>query len=225
MIFWIENTPLSEMSVSIETPTGISAFWRTIHDNERLALHAALYTWPAGQIQPGWVLDVSSECGFGSLLIAETNPSLRVLGIDLDLAALRYAQSMTAHQRALPVNASAFRLPVPSDSCSGVYVINLLHLLAEPCGALFEVWRALRPGGTAIISVPLEDAGEAGPCTFRLIGQLALRIADFFSEVVCPEEISGQLPAFPSQTFRLDLGASAWVALCRKSEPLENIRD
>jgi len=203
--------------MTLEARTDVSAFWQTIYDSERLALHAALYTWPAGQIQPGWVLDLGSECGFGSALIAETNPNLQVLGIDLDLPALRYARTMTARQRALQVNASAFRLPVASESFSGIYAINLLHLLEEPCEALFEVWRTLKSGGAAIISVPWEDNGEAGPCHSWPLGQLALRIADLFSDVICPHEICGQLPSFPVQSFRLGEGASSWVALCRKN--------
>jgi len=217
MIFRTESTPLPESSTPVRTSAGISGFWRILHDTERLALHAALYTWPAGQIPPGWVLDLGSECGFGSLLIAETNPSLRVLGIDLDLPALRYSQSIDFHERTSRVNANAFKLPVASESFSGIYVINLFHMLEEPCRVLFEVWRALKSGGMAIVSIPREDSGEAGPCNSQPIGQLALRIADLFSDVICPDEICGQLPSFPPQSFRLDERASAWVALCRKS--------
>lgn len=205
--------------MSPETRTGAPEVWRAIHDTEKLAVHAALYTWPARQIQAGWVLDLGSEYGFGSLLITETNPELHTLGIDLDMAALRYSRTLPHNGRIWRVNANAFELPIASESLSGIYVISLLHMVETPCRVLFELWRSLKPGGIAIISIPWEELGESGLRNSHPLGQLALRIADLFSEVICPDQIHGELAGFPPELLALDQGASNWVAFCRKSDP------
>jgi len=192
-------------------------FWEALYGTERLALHATIYTWPAEQIPPGWVLDVGCEYGFGSLLIAETNPGVHVAGVDLDLSALRYSRNTLSDDRMLErVNADAFQLPVESESVSGIYLINLLHLLPEPVGIWSEVWRALTPEGVAIISVPRELPPDGGPFGGGCIEQLAAQARVFFAEVECPVEIRGHLPSFPPQSFRLDSMTSPWIALCRK---------
>lgn len=193
-----------------------SKFWEALCDTECLALHATIYTWPAEQIPPGWVLDVGCEYGFGSLLIAGANPSLRIAGVDVDLPALRYSHETLFDARTLRVNGDGFRLPVASASMSGIYLINLLHLVPGPVGILSEVWRALTREGVAIISVPREPPADGGPFGGGCIDQLADQARVFFADVVCPVEIRGHLPSFPAQSFRLDGTTSPWIALCRK---------
>ncbi len=196
--------------------TFAAEIWKTVHDAERLALHAALYTWPATQISPGWVLDLGCECGFGSLLITELNPSLLVASMDLDAAGLRYSRTISGKARTAQVYGDARHLPVAQECFTGIYLIHVLHLVDGPDRVLSEVRRALKPGGLAIVSVPYSESDN-------VVGQMDQRacaikaaLDGYFSEVVCPDEIRGQLPSLPSQLFRLDAQASAWLALCRK---------
>jgi SAM-dependent methyltransferase len=182
--------------------------WKTLHDDENLALHAAMYTWPARRIERGRVLDLGCEAGFGSLLISNANDGLKVVGIDLDLAALRYSRNMVGKRGVLCVQADANGLPVATESFSGIYLIHLLHLVEEPGRILSEARRALVPGGLAIVSAPGDEA--------RLAGQLKSAMHGEFAEVFYPDEIRGQLSHYPAQTFRMDRWASAWMAVCRK---------
>jgi SAM-dependent methyltransferase len=198
--------------------TGLSKYWMALHNTERLALHATIYTWAAGQTPPGRVLDLGCEYGFGSLLIAETNPTLQVLGLDLDLTAIRYTQNIPSEDRIPRVNADASKLPIASESFSGVYLINLLHMVEDPCSVLSEVRRALMVGGVAIISIPREDPGEVEYCRSRFIRDLESEIHTLFSHVIYPYEICGQIPSFPARSFLVNQQVSSWIALCRKYE-------
>lgn len=206
-----------ELSTPVKMNTSLSSYWMALHDTEHLALHATIYTWAAAQIAPGQVLDLGCEYGFGSLLIRETNPSLQVLGLDLDLAAIRYSQGLGFMQRIPRVNADASKLPLASGSLSGVYLINLLHMTEEPNSVLSEAERVLQVGGAAIISIPREDLGPAGYSSSRFIQQMEVEINARFSRVMYPRRICGQLPSFPPQSFLLDQRASTWVAICRKN--------
>lgn len=190
-------------------------FWKVLHDSPRLTLHATLYTWAAKYMQAGWVVDLGCEYGFGSLLIAETNPKLHVLGIDLDFSALCYSQDIPGKEMIPWINASGFKLPIASGSISGVYLINLLHLMGESAFTLSEVQRVLKPKGMAVVSVPQFDTPETGQQRSRLINQLTKELNDWFPEVICPNIIRGQIPSFPPQTYRLDQTASIWTAICR----------
>ena len=188
-----------------------------MHDTERLALHAAVYTWAAVQMQPGWVLDLGCEYGFGSLLIAEANPGVQVLGLDLDFSALGYSQGLPFKEGIPWVNAGAHELPVASGSLSGIFLINLLHLVENAAAVLSEARRALRSGGLAVLSIPWIGSREIVQDTSQRIEQLEAEINAQFLEVIYPNKICGQLPSFPPQTFLLDQQASTWVACCRKN--------
>lgn len=188
-------------------------FWRALHDDDRLALHSTIYTWPAAQMQDGWVLDLGCEYGIGSLLIAESNPKLQVFGLDVDLPALRYSQRESSGGSIPWVNADASALPLASESLSGIYLINLLNLVEEPARILSEVWRTLKPAGIAVIGVPREADRPADRADTQ---QLAAEIEALFAEVLYPEAISGTIPSFPSRSFRLNEPTSPWIAICRK---------
>jgi ubiquinone/menaquinone biosynthesis C-methylase UbiE len=201
-------------------PTRISVrpskIWGVLHNSRRLTLHATIYTWAAEQMQPGWVLDLGCEYGFGSLLIAETNPNLQVLGMDLDFSALGYSQDVPCKEKIPWINASGHKLPIVAESFSGIYLINLLHLMEDTATVLSETRRVLKSNGVAILSIPQNDSQEIGQSRSPFIKQLELEINDLFSEVIYPNKICGQLPSFPPQTFLLDQQASPWIALCRK---------
>jgi SAM-dependent methyltransferase len=202
---------------SPQVTAGRSKFWRALHDTERLALHATIYNWSARQIQPGWVLDLGCEYGIGSLLITEANPKLSVLGIDLDFPALCYSQGIPYKETIPWVNASGYKLPIASESLTGICLINLLHRVKNTDAVLSEAWRVLRSGGAAVLSLPPNDYLEKGQCRSFLIKQLGSEMEDLFSEVIYPNEIFGQFPSFPPQSFVLDKQASPWIAFCRKN--------
>jgi SAM-dependent methyltransferase len=207
MIFSEDRSPLAAFGPHIAGEVS-PALWKALHDTEHLALHAAMYTWPARQIARGRVLDLGCEAGFGGLLIAAANNALEIIGIDLDLPGLRYSQNMLGKGGISCVQADACRLPVMTESVTGIYMIHLLHLVDEPGRILSEVWRALEPGGMAIVSAPRDEG--------RLDDHLRSALDGQFSEVLYPTEIRGRLPSYPARSFRLDGQASGWLAVCRK---------
>src|SRR5512139_1437855 len=91
-------------------------FWETLYDSERLALHAAMYTWPAARVPRGWVLDVGCEYGFGSVLINAANPALRVIGLDPDMPALNYSRDMLFGGSLRRLHGEGMHLPLASGS-------------------------------------------------------------------------------------------------------------
>jgi SAM-dependent methyltransferase len=193
-----------------------SKLWETLYADERLARHASMYTWPARRIGAGWVLDVGCEFGFGSLLIAMANPALRVAGLDVDFPTLRFSKQEITGTNGLRLNADGFRLPFASESVGGIYLINLLNLLAEPGDVLSEAWRVLVFGGTAIVSVPRDENEGPRQSLSTDINRLASEMGVFFPEFVCPPRICGLLPSCSHQSFRLDEVGAPWMALGRK---------
>lgn len=203
--------------MTIHMNANISTYWTALHNTQRLALHATIYTWAAEQTLPGCVLDLGCEYGFGSLLIAKANPNLQVVGMDIDLATVQYTEHFAFKARGPRVNADASDLPFVSEGFSGIYLINLLHLVKEPSHVLSQVKRALKIGGVAIMSIPPEDLEAAKLSRLRLIRDLELEIHRLFSKVIYPQEIHGQIPSFPPRSFLVDQQNSTWIALCRKS--------
>ena len=197
------------------SPKDVS-LWTKLHENMDLALHAAFYTWPAGQIQRGWVLDLGSEFGFGSQLISLSNAALQVIGMDLDLAGLRYSKSISGNKKISHVHGNAHQLPIASESLDGIYLIHLLHLVDEPEFILAEAWRALKQGGVGIVAMPHEQFVISCPNAARKIELVRNAVTRYFSDVHYPDEIFGQLPTFPPQAFRVNRQASNWLTICRK---------
>ncbi len=179
-------------------------------------MHATLYAWAAKQLQSGRVLDVGCEYGFGSALAAESNPGVQVLGMDLDYAALRYSKKNLFIEELPLVNADVNNIPFYAETFSGVFLINLLHLVEEPERVLLDTCRILKTRGAAFISVPMDHRGMSVENQSKYIKQLELLINDYFSEVVYPDRIFGQLPSYSSRSFQLAHEDSLWLVMCRK---------
>ena len=166
-------------------------------------------------MQSGWVLDAGSEYGFGSLLMRQANPRLRVLAVDVDRAALRYTKEVAPGEHVDGAEANALRLPVASESMTGVFLINLLHVLDEPGEALGEARRVLRTGGMAVVAIP-RGHPAGGASNDELIERLKRLMLKQFRSCNDPEEIAGRVGAFAPRQYRLDRNATIWLAICRK---------
>lgn len=64
-----------------------------VGDIDSMRLHLERYQFAASQVKGRRVLDIASGCGYGSHLIAEMNPEVDVVGVDVDPDAVVYAQS------------------------------------------------------------------------------------------------------------------------------------
>jgi SAM-dependent methyltransferase len=122
---------------------------------------------------PAVVLDLG--CGDGSALAtaARLNPGHHVAGIDWSADALHQAQS-----KGLPTIRGTLetRLPIADGKADVVIMSELIEHLVDPDGALEEVRRVLRPGGSLLLSTPNLAA-------WYNRGLLAAGIQPVFSEV------------------------------------------
>jgi ubiquinone/menaquinone biosynthesis C-methylase UbiE len=105
----------------------------------------------AGWPQGGLVLDVA--CGAGlkrELLLGALGPGGRVVGVDVDVAALRAAA--TEPPAARWVAADALRLPLRAAVADGAWCVAAIGLLPDAGAALTEMHRALRPGAALVVA-------------------------------------------------------------------------
>ena len=63
-----------------------------IHDRDSLAIHEARYEFAAQHLAGHNILDLACGCGFGTALMASRHPHRQFTGVDIDPAAIDYAQ-------------------------------------------------------------------------------------------------------------------------------------
>ncbi len=104
---------------------------------------------------PRWqgkkVLEVG--CGLGTDTLQFLRAGAQVTALDLSArsVALAAARARQVGQTALFLNADAERLPFGNDVFDLVYSWGVLHHTPDTLGAIEEVRRVLRPGGTALV--------------------------------------------------------------------------
>ncbi|MDI7269156.1 MAG: class I SAM-dependent methyltransferase [Myxococcota bacterium] len=162
------------------------------------------------------VLDV----GFGSGdLLMLAHPSCRVCGVEISRSAIEQARSAAtrAGYREFdfrkPLDDGA--LPYP-DACFDVAICShVLEHVPDDRAALSEIRRVLRPGGVAVVFVPVEPQGF-DPKHRRTYG--AASLAELASEAgLRPTNVQAQNRwAWPLRFMELpDLhGGGSWAALC-----------
>jgi SAM-dependent methyltransferase len=123
---------------------------------------------------PAVIVDVG--CGDGSALAvaAGQNPAHRFAGIDWSCDALRRASALGL--TVLRAGVTAPGLPVADGAADVVIMSELIEHLVDPDGAVAEVRRVLRPGGSLLLSTPNLAA-------WYNRGLLAVGIQPIFSEV------------------------------------------
>ena len=91
------------------------------------------------------VLDVG--CGVGAMTyqLAKRYPDIRLVGVDLQIAALRTAKS--SHAVAMYAQTDAVRLPFADGTFDGVHGSWVLEHTPNPLQVIQEVHRVLKPGG------------------------------------------------------------------------------
>jgi ubiquinone/menaquinone biosynthesis C-methylase UbiE len=110
---------------------------------------------PAGRFAR--VLDAG--CGTGVCSIALAEYSSEVISLDMSLKSLRSTVDL-ARSLALSAvrvcNGSLLRIPFPDQSFELVFSWGVIHHTVDPTGALDELVRVLRPGGTLVLAVYLK---------------------------------------------------------------------
>jgi SAM-dependent methyltransferase len=102
------------------------------------------------------VLDVGCASGYGTSALAADDR--HGIGVEVDPGHLALARRL--HPWLTVIEGDAGALPVPGGCADAVLLLDVIEHLADPGAALAEAHRALRPGGTLILSVP-----HRGPLT------------------------------------------------------------
>lgn len=117
------------------------------------------------------VLDVRPEdelldvaCGWGEFLVNHAAGARRVSGVDLAPAKVALARERVAERiragTAEVVVADAARLPWSDASFTAVTCIDAFPFFPDPQAVLAEIFRVLRPGGRALVTLAAEQLPE-----------------------------------------------------------------
>jgi ubiquinone/menaquinone biosynthesis C-methylase UbiE len=127
----------------------------------------------AGDVTDRRVLDVG--CGDGALALALVARGAIVTGVDADRRMIAVAQTrFEAASRPIDlVEADARNLPFPDACFDLVIAVTVLCFIQDAMGAVHEMARVLKPGGTLVIG----ELGRWSPWAFwrRLRGRLGAR--------------------------------------------------
>lgn len=143
---------------------GVIARWyarlgrRYLHDYRELAEVIA------GKIDQGSsVLEVGPGAGFLAIELAKLNGSYRIVGLDISKSLVRIAteNATRAGVAVTFTQGNAAAMPFASDSFDFIACRAAFKNIAEPIQALKEMYRVLRPGGSALIFDLRRDASAS----------------------------------------------------------------
>lgn len=106
--------------------------------------------WPDGST----VLEAACGVGAQTRIISQKNPAVKFVSIDLSEKSLAAAAQMiaaTGIENVELMHADVFQLPFADDSVDHAFVCFLLEHVSRPDGALRELKRVLKPGGTITV--------------------------------------------------------------------------
>jgi SAM-dependent methyltransferase len=174
------------------------------------------------------------EVGVGTGIVASALAQLGriVVGVDISAEMLSRAHARVGSRVA---RADAHGLPIPTSSVDAVYVVWVLHLVAEPADVLAECARVLRPSGRMVILTgrPRTEAEDMGGYEAVLDGLREARrdTGDAVTEwgaaaglkVVTRREMVEEHPASPAEyadvieqhtySFLWDLDEEIWASV------------
>jgi SAM-dependent methyltransferase len=165
---------LSRLESQGRTPSQIRRYYersrpgyRFVH-SELGAMHMALNpdgTFdPAGYAGQAWlvderlppgtrdVLELACGNGYNLVLLAERNPNVRFVGVDLVSSQISRARAALADMPLADARVGDFQALAIGDGAQDcVYVVESLCHATDPARALSEIARVLRPGGRLVV--------------------------------------------------------------------------
>lgn len=152
------NRSATVLSVSNGNPPAGSALpltgERTVpgvsHENYWFRRHEAAYAALADRCAGAVVLEAGCGEGYGADLLAGV--AARVIALDYDAPSTVHARA--AYPRLAVLRANLATLPVRSGAVDVIANLQVLEHLWDQAGFLAECRRALRPGGTLLLTTP-----------------------------------------------------------------------
>jgi SAM-dependent methyltransferase len=117
-----------------------------------VALHLKRYVFAEPWCRGRDVLDLACGTGYGTAHLADV--ATRVVGGDVDQAAITYARRRYARKNTDFQVMDAAALPFGDDAFDTVVSFETIEHLPDRDAYLAEVARVLRPGGTYVVSTP-----------------------------------------------------------------------
>jgi SAM-dependent methyltransferase len=134
----------------------------SLDDQNTLAIHLQRYQFAAANLNGLRVLDMACGCGYGTYLLAEQNPDKQVTGVDIDPAAISYAelnyQLPNLNYRC--ADAETFSVGHVFDS---IVSLETIEHLPRPQHLLSNYVRLLSAHGRVIASVPITPTLDGNP--------------------------------------------------------------
>jgi ubiquinone/menaquinone biosynthesis C-methylase UbiE len=99
----------------------------------------------------GTILEIGCGRGAGACLIKAMFSPFRIHATDLDMEMIRLSHTYLSRDERTGITfsaADAADLPFPDDSMDAVFGFGVLHHIPDWQGALSEIVRVLKPGGT-----------------------------------------------------------------------------
>ncbi|MHA6491714.1 class I SAM-dependent methyltransferase [Pseudomonas borbori] len=131
-------------------------------DQNTLRIHMERYRFAAACLSGERVLDMACGCGYGTALLAELHPDKTVIGVDIDPAAIAYAQE---HYR-LPnlsyhcADAESFAAEQRFDN---IVSLETIEHLPNPQQLIANYAKLLAEHGQVIASVPITPTLDGNP--------------------------------------------------------------
>jgi SAM-dependent methyltransferase len=131
-------------------------------DRETLRIHMERYRFAAARLSGQHILDMACGCGYGTALLAQSNPDKQVTGVDIDPAAIAYAEEH-------------YRLPNLSYQCADAEIFRAGHKfntiisletiehLPRPRHLIAHYAELLAENGRVIASVPITPTLDGNP--------------------------------------------------------------
>lgn len=107
------------------------------------------------------VLDIGCGRGFYLMAVALGWPGVRLYGIDTNKKHVEYAiNTLKSAAPRMPVKvtvADGMKLPFASSAINRIICSEVLEHVSKDTVLLSEIYRVLKPGGVAMVSVPVEN--------------------------------------------------------------------
>lgn len=100
------------------------------------------------------ILEIGCGRGFYLKTLIDVLPDLGITGIDLNKKYLSVAKKFIDNEEVKLINADATNLPLKNETFDRIIATEILEHIPDDQKAISEMFRVLKPGGIAMITVP-----------------------------------------------------------------------